>query len=178
MLLEFGAAAVAKETRRAYARTERRHEQGLIFPIEHMHVDLVSRPRRRSPIARRDRTAAGAVDRWAVLLEPLADLSQAGHELRLNRPVRHRADVEQEVRVVTGRAREVVHEIACALVPAVVDVETPGPVDRVAGFERQFTDRRLGVESRGVTAWEIFLPHLKVFTRKRPAMMVRAYERA
>ena len=112
-----------------------------------------------------------------MCLQPVPHLGEALDELGLDRAVRPRADVQEQVGVVARRLHEQLHDLLRALVAVVVLVVAPGPVDRVAHLEGQRPDLDLVVESRGVGARQVLLEHLEVLAGVRAAVVVAAHER-
>ena len=102
-------------------------------PAEHVDENRVVLAGADAPLGRPERTAAGAVDAFAVLLHPAADLPQPFDLARLDLAVGHRPDVEHEVAVVA----RVGHQQIDALLEALqLVVGFPGPLlaDRHVAF--------------------------------------------
>ena len=78
---------------------------------------------------------------------------------------------------MAGGAREVVHELARALVAVVHDVEAPRVVHRLAGLQRQRADLRLLVELRRALPGQVLLEHLEVLAGEGPVVVVVPDER-
>ena len=137
---KFRFAPILEESRGLDGLGQPRQEQRGIRPIKNVNVNPIALLRGYAPRVRGNGAAARAVNRLAVLGQPLADLPQARNELWLNLAVRHRADVQKEIGIVARGAHQVVDQLTRTLVVAIVKVEAPRLVDRLARFERQSAD--------------------------------------
>src|SRR5260221_8884381 len=94
-------------------------------PLQDENVDFSYVLRGDAPIGWGKRAASGSVDGAAVFSEPLADGSQASLKFVLNFAVRQRANIEQKVGIVAGRADEHLFDLFRRFVFCVADVEAP-----------------------------------------------------
>ena len=96
-----------------------------IGPLQHVDVHRVPAP----VVAPQSRGATGPGPRCiygrAVRRQPLPDFPQTLNCLGLNRAVRPRPDVQQQVRAVPGRADEISDQLPRGLELPVGDVESP-----------------------------------------------------
>ena len=142
-----------------------------------MHVNRRPALRGHAPRARGNRPAARSINRITVLLSPLPYFRQPLHKLRLNLSIRHRADIQQEIRIHSRRAHQVANQIRGAFVPIVGDIKSPRIVHRFASLQRQNTHTLLRVEACRVPARQILLEHLKILPRKRILVVIAANQR-
>ena len=105
-----------------------------------MDIELVAPLRTHSPVVWGDDAATSVVDGFAVLVQPFTDSLKAVEGKGGEIAPRFRADVEQEVGILSGSTNEHLYQLLRRFVVAVGNRIAPVVVDGLARLERQTAD--------------------------------------